>query len=401
MYLNLTLLAALIVIYCAVAGRLERSPISGAMVFTGFGFLCGPFVLGWLDLEISAETIRLLAELTLAIVLFVDAAHADTAVVKRTGRILFRLLVIGLPLTIAAGLGVGMTLFQNLGLVEIALLATMLAPTDAALGKPVVSNKAVPEGIRENLNFESGLNDGICVPILLFFLAMAGGGEHAGVGFTTLLLEEVGIGVLVGAGVVVIVALIYRYTVPRGWVTEVWSRIITAAMALACFAGAQWLGGSGLIAAFVGGLVMGSLAKKYKHELLEAGEVFGEAFSLLTWVVFGTAIVGLVLTHLSWQIVVYAVLSLTVIRIVPVFLSLTGTGMGSDDKLFLGWFGPRGLASIVFAVMVAHHDLPGRETISVTVALTVLLSVVAHGITASPLATAYARRKAAVAGRDR
>ena len=149
-----------------------------------------------------------------------------------------------------------------------------------------------------------------------------------------------------------------------------------------------------MIASFAGGLILGSLARAYKHELLEGGETFGEAFSLMTWVVFGAAVVGLVLTLLTWQVVVYAVLSLTVIRMIPVFLSLTGTGMGSDDKLFVGWFGPRGLASIVFAVMVAHHDLPGRETIGVTVALTVLLSVIAHGITASPLATAYAKRKA-------
>lgn len=397
MYLNIALLAGLILVYAAVAGRLEKTSISGAMVFTGFGFLFGPSVLGLLDLQVSGETIRLLAEMTLAIVLFVDAAHADKDVVKSSFRIVLRLLAISLPLTILAGIGLGLFVFDGLALVEIALLATMLAPTDAALGKPVVSNKSVPVAIRETLNFESGLNDGICVPILLFFLILAkGGAEHGSeISLMTLFLEEVGIGTVVGVATVLVVALIFRYTVPRGWVTETWSRIIIASTAVVCFAAAQSLGGSGLIACFVGGLVIGSSARDHKTELIHAGEVFGEAFSLLTWVIFGAAIVGLILTRLTWETVLYSVLSLTALRMVPVFLSLTGSGLKADDKLFIGWFGPRGLASIVFAVMVANENLPGGETIGVTVAFTVLLSVIAHGVTASPLANAYAARKKA------
>jgi NhaP-type Na+/H+ or K+/H+ antiporter len=273
----------------------------------------------------------------------------------------------------------------------------MLAPTDAALGKAVVTNPAVPAPIRESLNVESGLNDGICVPIILILLALAA--EPTDSRGTWALVahhfaEEIGIGVLVGAILAFFGVTALRLAGGSGWLTRVWQQLPLLALALTSFAAAQALGGSGFIACFIGGLVAGGMARvqEQKHELLLPAEGAGDIFGLMTWILFGAAVITHALGRLSWEIAVYAVLSLTAIRMVPVWLALIGTGLTADSKLFLGWFGPRGLASVVFAIIVFDTSLPARETLAATVAWTVILSILAHGVTASPLADAFARR---------
>jgi NhaP-type Na+/H+ or K+/H+ antiporter len=280
-----------------------------------------------------------------------------------------RLLLVGLPLTILLGYLVGVLVFDGLGVFEIALIATMLAPTDAALGKAVVTNESVPTDVRESLNVESGLNDGICVPVLFVFLALATG--SAAEDSTTMLAlklvaEEIGIGLAVGLGVV--------------------------ALAVVCFAVAQSVGGSGFIACFAGGMLFGWIAKENRHKLLVAAEGTGDTLALITWVIFGAAVIGQSSGVFSWDAVIYALLSVTVIRMLPVFLVLTGTGLRVDEKLFMGWFGPRGLASIVFGVIVLNESLPGGTTITMTAVFTILFSVIGHGLSANPLSSALAAR---------
>jgi NhaP-type Na+/H+ or K+/H+ antiporter len=403
MYENVAILGTFIFLYSIVSGGLEKTPINGALVFTGFGLLVGPLGLDLLTGDIDSEGLSTLAELTLAVLLFVDAASANLDELKRFSGIPMRLLLIGLPLTILLGFGTGFVLFSGLTLLEIALLATMLAPTDAALGKAVVTNKAVPSNIRESLNVESGLNDGICVPVLFLFLALAmkTGAEHGGTTqlALTLLAEEIGIGAGVGIGLTLLGWFLLKRFGGRGWVTDTWVQLPVPALAVACFAVAQWIGGSGFIASFVGGLLFGRLvSKQNKHKLLLAAEGTGDTLALITWIVFGAAVVGRSIDSLSWQVILYAVLSLTLIRMVPVFLSLTGMKMRTDEKLFMGWFGPRGLASIVFAVIVLHENLPGGDTISMTVVSTIILSVVFHGISANPLSKALGARMKLTAG---
>jgi NhaP-type Na+/H+ or K+/H+ antiporter len=280
-----------------------------------------------------------------------------------------------------------------------ALLATMLAPTDAALGKAVISNKQVPPEIRESLNVESGLNDGICVPILFLFLALAvdaSKGEHSAVLAMELVIEEIGIGVLVAVVLTLAMGWLLRYSARLGWIGGHWRPIHSVAMALALFSVAQAAGGSGFIAAFVGGLLFGGLVKRHKRNLLRAAEGTAETFSLLTWVLFGAGVVGRFLPEITWPILCYSILSLTVIRMLPIALSLMGSGVSLPEKLFLGWFGPRGLASIVFGIIVINEHLPGEDTLRLTVACTVMLSVVLHGLSANPLANAlaaYERRR--------
>ncbi len=397
MYQNAAILAAFLLIYSAVAGRIERSWLSGPMVFTAAGLLLGPFGLGFVRLNLGAEGLRTLAELTLAMVLFTDAANADFNIVRRNIGIPERLLLIGLPLTIVFGFLAAMVLLPGLAPLEMALLAAILAPTDAALGKPVVTNAAVPAVIREALNIESGLNDGICVPIVILLLGLAVGTqlEHGTmVHAIRVVAEELGIGLAVGLVLTWLTVRMLRFAAAKGWISEHWEEVPIVALAAACFAAAQAIGGSGFIACFVGGLLLSGLRPAHKQELLRGAVGTGEALALLTWIAFGVGALAQIIPRLGWAALAYAVLSLTLIRMVPVVLCLAGTGMRVAEKLFVAWFGPRGLATIVFGVIVLNEKLPGNDTIIAVAGGTVVLSVIAHGISANPLVNAIARRPA-------
>ena len=395
MYENAAMLAVFLLIYSAIAGRIERSLISGPIVFTAVGLILGADGLGVLRIHINGEGLRLLAELTLAMVLFTDAANADFSIVKRNLGLPERLLLIGLPLTIVLGFLVAAVVFPRLEVLEMALLAAMLAPTDAALGKPVVTNPTVPAAMREALNLESGLNDGICVPIVVLLLGLAVGTQIEGrtvAHVARVVIEAIGIGLIVGLALTWLTTVMLRFAQGRGWISEHWVEIPIVALAAACFAAAQALGGSGFIACFVGGLLLSGLGARHKEELLRGAEHMGEALALMTWVIFGGIVVARMIDRLTWSALLYAVLSLTVIRMLPVFLCLIGTRTSVADRLFIGWFGPRGLATIVFAVLVLDEHLPGNDTIMLAAGWTVLLSIVAHGVTANPLVRRMAAR---------
>jgi len=390
MYENLALLAGFVFLFSLVSGGLKRTPISGPIVFTAFGMAFGPLGLGLLSMNVDTEGLRTLAELTLALVLFTDAANANLGVLSRNFRLPERLLLGGLPLTILLGFGLAAWMFPGLTALEAALLATMLAPTDAALGKAVVTEPSVPADVREGLNVESGLNDGICVPILFLFLGMAGAHGTSTDGAVTssalkLFAQQIGIGAGVGIALAFVGNGLFRWCVGKDWVTESWRQLPVIALAVACFALAQILGGSGFIASFTGGLLFGSLVREHKHMLLLAAEGTGDTFAVLTWVIFGAGVVGPALAYLSWEAVLYAALSLTVVRMLPVFVVLSGMKLSADEKLFVGWFGPRGLATIVFAIIVFDKQLPGGGTITMTAVCTILLSILAHGLSANPL----------------
>ena len=395
MYASLALLAGFVLLYSIVAGGIERTWISGPIIFTGFGLLVGPVGLDLLSFETGKEALKLLAELTLALVLFTDAASADRGVLRRTAQLPARLLLIGLPLTIALGYAVGMVLNVGLSAIELALLATMLAPTDAALGKPVVTNSAVPDEVRQGLNAESGLNDGICVPILLVFLALASESRDAEPLTLALGLvgAQIGIGLAVGLLLTGACVALLKTSARRHWVDRAWLQVPVVALALTCFAGAQSMGGSGFIASFTGGLLFGYLAREHRDRLLGAAEGTGDTLAAITWVIFGSAVVGQAVGSFSWRILLYAILSLTAIRMLAVLVALIGSGLATESRLFVGWFGPRGLASIVFAVIVLNANVANARVLAMVVACTVILSILAHGITANPWAAAYGRRE--------
>jgi len=396
MYIELAVLALFIFCYSLIAGRVERAAASGPIVFVAAGFLMGPLGLAWFDGDVANTEMRVLADLTLAIILFIDAANANFGVLKQQFRIPSRMLLFGLPGVIFLGTVTAALIFGNLSLFEAAILGTMLAATDAALGKGVITNKAVPTQIREGLNIESGLNDGLCVPILLVFIALAVGSSGEGGGSILalkLVAQELGIGLVVGLGLTAFGTWAFKRCEDKGWVTDVWKQVTVVALAIACFSVAQSLHGSGYIAAFTGGLLFGFKAKEATHRLVLASEGTGETLALTTWFVFGAAVIGQSFQHFTWEMLVYALLSLTVIRMFPIFLSLSGTGESTASKLFLGWFGPRGLASIVFAIIVLNEDLPGGQFIAMVVVLTVFFSLVAHGVSANPLAKRLGQRE--------
>jgi NhaP-type Na+/H+ or K+/H+ antiporter len=388
-------IALVVLAFAAVSRRLEGTPITAAMVFMGAGLLLGPRVFGVLDPNPGGETVKLLAEATLAVVLFGDAARIELRALRAQFAVPARLLGFGLPLTILAGFVAALALFGPLEWPEALLLAVILTPTDAALGQAVVTLPSLPLRVRQSLNVESGLNDGLCVPVFVVVLAVAG--AEAGIISDThaakVLVEQIGYGLIAGciagalsAGVVVVAG-------SRGLVEGSWLQVVPVAGAALAYTSAAAVGGSGFIAAFIGGAMFGAVRRRTGGEVGYLLEELGALLGAATFVVFGAVLLEPTLGRMTWQVAVYAVLSLTVVRMVPVAIAMLGTGARRPTVAFLGWFGPRGLASIVFAVLTieSRGKLPHENIVLDTVFVTIGLSVLLHGLTAAPLASRYAR----------
>ena len=390
---SLAFVALVLLCVAAVSQRLSGTPLTPTMLFVGFGLLLGPEVLGGIDLSSTGSTVRGLAEATLALVLFADASRIDLAALRRTVDVPLRLLGIGLPLTIAFGAAAAAVVFGQLSVEEAVILAVVLAPTDAALGQAVVTNPRVPQRIRQGLNVESGLNDGICVPLL--FAAVAVADVHSeisgGRGPATLLVEEIGYGVLGGVAAGLLVAAVITQGDRRGLIAPAWRQAIPVAGAGLAYGIASALHGSGFIAAFVAGAVFRRALGRDPEKLNQLTEETGAVLDGVTFVLFGAVLLGPALTELSWQLALYALLSLTLVRMVPVAIAMWGSHARRQTVGFVGWFGPRGLASIVFAVIVVEESgLPHERLMENAIYLTVGLSVLAHGLTAAPFADRYA-----------
>ena len=391
---TLAIVALTLLGVAAISGRLSGSVVTSAMVFVLVGLLVGPEVLGEIDLESSSGTVRALAEATLALVLFCDASRIDFGLLRRQVGVPVRLLGIGLPLTIALGALAAAVIFDQLSVEEALILAIVLAPTDAALGQAVVTSPRVPARIRQGLNIESGLNDGICVPLLFAAVAFAdveseiSHGRSAG----TLLLEEIGYGVVGGVVGGLAVAAIVIYAGRRDLIAGSWRQVIPGAGAALAYGIAVGLGGSGFIAAFVAGMTFRLALGRDPEEINELSEQVGNVLNGVTFLIFGAILLGPAVGELSWELALYAVLSLTVVRMIPVAIAMLGSHARLPTLAFLGWFGPRGLASIVFALIVVEEsNLPHEHLIVLAIYLTVGLSVLAHGLSAAPLANRYSR----------
>ncbi len=371
---GLVVLALLVLAYAAVSRRLSGTAITAAMVFVAGGILASDEVLGWLDPAIESQTVRWIAEATLTVVLFSDASRIDLTALRREYVVPLRLLAIGLPLTILAGTLAGVALLGELVLIEAILLAIVLAPTDAALGQAVVTDPRVPSRVRQGLNVESGLNDGICVPLLLIAIAVAeaeAGAIGNGAAFE-LVLEEIGYGCIGGVVAGLAAAAVVRVGVSRRLVDPTWLQVVPVAAAALAYGLAVWMHGSGFIAAFVGGAVFGGLRREVGGEVSFFLEEAGGLLGAVTFILFGAVMLVPTLDDLSAEIVVYALLSLTLVRMIPVGLAMLGTGARRPTVAFLGWFGPRGLASIVFAViLVEDADLANESVLLNTIFLTI------------------------------
>ena len=396
--IGIVLIIALSILgFGAVSGRLIKSPITAPMVFTSIGFLIGPGGFGLAEINVGAESTMLLAELTLVLILFTDASRINIATLHSEHTIPVRLLGLGLPLTIVAGFVVALVLFPEFGVWHVAVLAAILAPTDAALGQVVVSFESVPVRIRQALNVESGLNDGIVVPAIMIFLWSAGANlEGDSGGFWA---RFVGMHLVLGPLVGFIVAWLGGTMVgtcrDRGWMSEEFQRLALIALALAAWTIAHYVSGNGFIAAFTAGLVLGAQHRSLVDKLHRFAEAEGQFLSLLVFMLFGAAMIPEALEHLHGfnpEVIGYALLSLTFIRILPVSLSLIGAGLRFRTHLFLGWFGPRGIATIIFALLVLEESgLPHAQPLFSIAIITVVLSILLHGLTAWPLSNRYAQ----------
>lgn len=378
-----------IVLYALVARRLRRSIISGPMFFTAVGLV---LVASGLVEDPGGDVIgpaKVVVELALGLVLFSDAMTTNPRSWKDDGELPTRLLLIALPLVILAGAIAAAGIFPDMDLVGAAIVATMLAPTDAALGQPVVSNKRVPVRIREALNIESGLNDGLALPLLLFFIAI--GEAQEGANFFSLLLSSIGIAVVVGAGAAWLFARLILFSSEHGWTSPMWRQISVVAVAVVVFGLTEELGGSGFIAAFVGGLVFGRVVLALLPDIGAFSEDVAEVGTMVAFMVFGGVSLAFYTDQFTWAMLIYAVLSLTIVRIVPVAISMMGTHLRWPTILYMGWFGPRGLASLVFAaIVILDSDITDTDPIITVVVLTVALSILLHGVTAYPGSNAYA-----------
>ncbi len=388
---SLALVALAVLAVAAVSRRLSGTPVTAAMVFVGIGLLVGPELLGDVDPSPTGELVRSLAEATLAEVLFADASRIRLDALRREYVVPLRLLGIGLPLTIALGALLAAVVFKQLTVAEALVLAVLLAPTDAALGQAVVTDPRLPSRIRQGLNVESGLNDGICVPLLFIVLAAADVESRvaSGHGALTIVAQEIGYGALGGASAGLLVVAVVRIGRRKELIADEWLQIIPVAGAALSYGVAAALGGSGFIAAFLAGMLFGALVRE-SDEASRFNEGLGALLDGLTFLAFGAVLLGPTLGHLRWSIVIYAVLSLTIVRMLPVAIAMLGTGARRPTSAFLGWFGPRGLASIVFAVIVVDEShLPHVQTILLAAYATIGLSVLAHGVSAAPFTDRY------------
>jgi NhaP-type Na+/H+ or K+/H+ antiporter len=387
----------IVIVWSLVSRPLDRRGITSALFFTAAGFVVGASALGWLDVSVESAVAERVTEIALVLLLFSDAARLDLPALRRELGWPSRLLLIGLPLTLVAGVGAGLLVFPGMAVASVVLLSTMLASTDAALGQKVVSDPAVPARVRQALDVESGLNDGLAVPFFLVALDVANAELETGVTWAVLTSAAAQIGWGLAAGLVagMLGGLLFRFVDRREWIGREWRQIVPLALALLAYAVALMLGGSGFIAAFIGGMAFGRASGARGTVVTLFTEEAGGLVAAVTWIGFGALALTLAIPDITWQVVLYAALSLTVVRMVPVAIALAGRGVRRPTVAFIGWFGPRGLASIVFALLALERGVPDSEVVLTTVVVTVALSVVLHGLTSAPLVSTYHRWYAA------
>ncbi len=397
MFVALITIAVILIVYGAVSKPLDARGVTSAMIFTAAGLCVGTSALKLVNIHIESLAAERFCELALVFLLFSDATRIDLAGLRRHLGWPSRLLLIGLPLTILAGLGAGLLVFPSMAVASAFVLSTMVCSTDAALGQRVVSDKSVPARVRQALDVESGLNDGLAVPFFLVAVDLSLARLATGVTAAVVrnMAEQIGWGLAAGIGAGALAGLLVRAADHRGWLEGQWRQILPPLAALLAYVVALRLGGSGFIAAFTGGMAFGYFSRRHDPPVTSFNEDVGGILAGATWVGFGALAVGMLLPHVTWQVVAYAALSLTLIRMVPVAIALLGTGAQLPTVAFMGWFGPRGLASIVFALIALDEGIPGRQLLLTTVMMIILLSVFLHGLSSVPLVAAYSRWYAA------
>lgn len=389
----LALTAALFLLFGAFSRRFENGMFTAPMFCVLVGLAVGPLGLGLVDLQLDNEILTIIGEVALAVILFTDASGIVLSRLRQAWSLPARLLGIGLPLTMLLGMLAAIPFFPEIPLVWLAIMACILAPTDAALGVAIVQSPLVPQRVRDTLNVESGLNDGIALPPILALFALAAaqsGGPAENQGWLLAMLQELALGALVGAAIGQLGGRLLDTAWRRGWMEETFARLVSPGLAILAFSSANLMHLNGFVAAYLTGLTLGVRQEAFREKLRAFGEADGAQFSLFVFLLFGLSFLPVAIPYWNGPILLYALLSLTLVRLLPVALSLAGAGLNSVTIAFIGWSGPRGIASVLYlALMVDRFGLPGHETIFATIVLTVFLSIFLHGMSAAPLARAY------------
>ena len=385
--------------YALISRRASQTPITAPILFTAAGMVMSSHWMHVAAAGVTANVFLRLAELGLVLLLFTDASQTDLTVLRSIGTLPCRLLSTGMFLTLILGGIVARLVFPGLSIWEAGILSAILAPTDAGLGQVVVTSPRVPMRVRQALNVEAGLNDGLSVPFLLFFMALAAAKIEGGAASLLQFIgEQLGLGVVVGVAVGLIGGWLLRAAARRRWLAESFQQIAVVTLPLLCLLLAEMVDASMFIASFVAGLAIQIPFKEARKHSIQFAEEWGQIFNLAVFFMFGMLVVRdwSQFTPASW---VYAVLSLTVVRMLPVAVALIGTRLSRPSVIFMGWFGPRGLASIVLGLVYLEQELhlPSESAIRSAVMMTVLLSIFAHGLSAMPGIGLYARKIASLA----
>ncbi|MCU0398715.1 MAG: sodium:proton antiporter [Cyclobacteriaceae bacterium] len=389
---------ALLILGFGIFSRLSaQSIISAPMVFVAVGIGASFLNFELLEAGPKAGYVKVLAELTLILVLFIDASTINLKRLIADRSLPTRLLGIGLPLTMVAGALLAIPIFPDQPVWALVLMAFILSPTDAALGQAVVTGQQVPQRIRQTINVESGLNDGIALPLILVCLAVLSG--EAGEGLDTtywlgFVARQFVFGPLVGGLVGWLSGRLVEIASDKGWMNSTYQMLSSMAIAILAYSLAELLHGNGFIAAYFAGLMLGTRSEVIRERLREFGEAQSQIMVLFIFLLFGMILIPLSFPYWDWRALVYAILSLTVIRMIPVALSLIGSGLDQKTVWFIGWFGPRGIASVLYLLMVTLMlGAAGYERIISVISLTVTISIFLHGITAVPLSKIFKPEK--------
>ena len=386
---------AVTIVYSLISGRLNRTFVTLPMVFTGLGYLVYSPVEQLAGTDVLHDIARTVAEVTLILVLFADASHVRFARLRENYQIPMRMLTIGMPLTILLGTVVVGILPPDQSWAVALLTAAILTPTDATLGQTVVSSPNVPQRLSQSVNVESGLNDGLALPFILLAAILAGSGAMAEThqaSVAMVALKQLVLGPLVGVCIGWAIARALDFAHNKNVISTSSEGVVFLCTAFAAFLLAEEVGGNGFISAFVAGAVFGNV---YKHDITFISDFMesqGQLLCMAAFFIFGAVLLPSGIEHMNWIPVAVGLLFLTVVRMLPIWIALAGTGLSSKEKLFLGWFGPRGLASILYSlVIIDEYEIPNEEALLACVVMTVFLSIVLHGISANPLVRRIAR----------
>ena len=398
MHENMTMLIITLVVlgYGYFSRLMQRFNISGPMVFMGVGIFLSPLGIGLTKIHIDSVLVQTIAEMALVIILFSDASQLHLKKLRYEWSIPARLLLIGLPLSIVFTGYMAHLFFPRESYTYVLLMALILAPTDAALGKAVVMDKALPENIRASINIESGLNDGIVYPLLVTVVAMIIGGQSYAQEekWIPYVLEQILFGAIIGSIIGYVSARISTVVISKKWMLIEYKNLIPIALAVLAYYLAEYFGGNGFIAAFFAGLFIGNYNEELRGHIENFAESEGDLLMLISFLVFGLVFIPATIEYWNLKIFVFALLCLTLFRMLPVAISMIGSRLDILTVLFLGWFGPRGIASILYTLVIVHEigSIKGHEAVYAVISLTILLSILLHGVSAQPFVRMYTKK---------